>query len=498
MTDQKSFFALQNGSDIRGVSLGEEATLGPAQVGALAAAFVRLLCARLAKEPARLRVAVGHDSRLTARQLTGAVLEAIAQAGSFGTNFGLCSTPAMFLSTRFSGLEYDGAIMLTASHMPSDRNGMKFFDRQGGLEKADILTLLQDAWEHPADGVFLESVPSDELMTAYCQSLRSRIVQEAGLGDQPLAGMKIVVDAGNGAGGFFVDRVLRPLGADTNGSRYLEPDGRFPNHVPNPEDASAMASIQQAVLQSGADLGIVFDTDVDRAAAVDKSGRAINKDGIVALAAALIADQNPGTTVVTDSVTSDHLTAYLAGLGLAHRRFKRGYRNVINEAIRLNAKGVDSALAIETSGHCAYRDNYFLDDGAFLSVKIIARAARLHREGSHIGALVAALPQPMEDRELRIRIRSEEFKAVGQRVLAALEQKASAPGSVFVPDQSFEGVRVQCPNEAGWALLRLSLHEPLLVLNIQSDRQGGATRIGEQIGAVLSKFAQELDLPSRW
>ena len=124
--------------------------------------------------------------------------------------------------------------------------------------------------------------------------------------DKPLAGMKILVDAGNGAGGFFATEVLEPLGADTTGSQFLEPDGRFPNHIPNPEDAAAMAATIDAVIANKSDLGVVFDTDVDRCAPADRarararalafafalawataSGRAINKNRLIALMAAI-------------------------------------------------------------------------------------------------------------------------------------------------------------------------------------------------------------------
>lgn len=106
--------------------------------------------------------------------------------------------------------------------------------------------------------------------------------------DKPLAGKKIIVDAGNGAGGFYVDKVLVPLGADTEGSRFLEPDGNFPNHIPNPENERAMEAICEQVKKSGADLGIIFDTDVDRAGAVDDTGAEINRNRLIALVSAIL------------------------------------------------------------------------------------------------------------------------------------------------------------------------------------------------------------------
>ena len=130
-----------------------------------------------------------------------------------------------------------------------------------------------------------------------------------------------------------------------------------------------MEAISSRVKETGADLGLIFDTDVDRSSAVDENGSEINRNGIVAMAAALIADDNPGTTVVTDSITSSQLTDFLENdLGLKHLRFKRGYKNVINKSLQLNRDGIDSQLAIETSGHAAYKENYFLDDGAYRCV----------------------------------------------------------------------------------------------------------------------------------
>ena len=175
------------------------------------------------------------------------------------------------------------------------------------------------------------------------------------------------MDAGNGAGGFFADKVLEVLGADTNGSQFLDPDGTFPNHIPNPEDKEAMESICDAVIKKNADLGIIFDTDVDRAAVVDRFGRDINRNRIIALISAIVLGERKGATIVTDSITSEGLKKFIEeDLGGVHHRFKRGYKNVINEAIRLNEEGTYTPVAIETSGHCALMENYFLDDGAYL------------------------------------------------------------------------------------------------------------------------------------
>ena len=305
--------------------------------------------------------------------------------------------------------------------------------------------------------------------------------------EKPLDGWKLVVDAGNGAGGFYARDVLAPLGADVSGSQFLEPDGMFPNHIPNPENAAAMASVSAATVAANADLGIIFDTDVDRAACVDAHGREINRNALIALAACIALDGHDGGTIVTDSVTSDGLKWFIeSALGGKHHRFKRGYKNVINEAIRLNNEGIDAPLAIETSGHAAMRDNYFLDDGAYLITRILIHAVNLRLQGSSLDALIARLPQPKEVAELRFGITKPDFRPYGEQVLTALETLANTNGWK-VADDSFEGVRVSF-GEAdgdGWLLLRLSVHDPVMPMNVESNRAGGCRRILEQVAAFL-------------
>ena len=213
--------------------------------------------------------------------------------------------------------------------------------------------------------------------------------------------------------------------ADCSGSQFLDPDGNFPNHIPNPEDRQAMEAIRGAVLAHKAHLGFIFDTDVDRMSAVLPDGTEVNRDAIIALAAAVLAPDCPGGTIVTDSVTSDRLTAFLEGdLGLKHRRFKRGYKNVINEAIRLNAEGVNCPMAMETSGHGALRENYFLDDGAYLAVKLTVALAR----HGHLGDLIAKLPPAVEEAEKRIPLSGEDFQEKGDRSAGGLRPPGGGAG----------------------------------------------------------------------
>ncbi|MBQ4269277.1 MAG: phosphomannomutase/phosphoglucomutase, partial [Clostridia bacterium] len=130
----------------------------------------------------------------------------------------------------------DGAIMITASHLPFNRNGLKFFSKKGGLESADVTEILTLAANYTFTPVNMPGeIEFKPYISDYAASLVQKVRDACGE-DQPLAGKKIIVDAGNGASGFFAEQVLQPLGADTNGSQFLDPDGNFPNHVPNPEN----------------------------------------------------------------------------------------------------------------------------------------------------------------------------------------------------------------------------------------------------------------------
>jgi phosphomannomutase len=249
-----------------------------------------------------------------------------------------------------------------------------------------------------------------------------------------------------------------------------------------------MEAICQAVVENRADFGIIFDTDVDRGAAVDHTGRELNRNRLIALISAIVLREHPGSTIVTDSITSEGLTQFIEkDLQGVHHRFRRGYKNVINEAIRLNEAGQESWLAIETSGHGAMKENYFLDDGAYLVSKLLVELARCRLQDQSLPDLIANLREPVESEEFRIKILEEDFKAHGQEVMAKLQGFVATQEGWEVVPNNFEGVRVTCqnPNEQGWFLLRLSLHDPVLPLNIESDVAGGVEQIAAKLRAFL-------------
>jgi phosphomannomutase len=342
---------------------------------------------------------------------------------------------------------------------------------------------------------------------------------------------------------------LSELGADTSSSINLQPDGTFPAHVANPEDPAAIAATRKAVLATGADVGICLDTDADRVGLVEKSGRLLNRNGLVALVSKIAlkeyeqkcigeegSDMKKGV-VVTDSATSTGLTDYVQNvLNGDHVRYKKGYRYVIE-----HAKSIPNSLvAVECSGHSAWADNNWVDDGSYTAVKLIAELCNMRRElksyelanmvsysRSHMltfSDLLEGLIEPAESVELRMRM------AGGKAVIEAMTAKSveefgsvvgASPGWKVEP-VNYEGLRANfeiidenyvadscngvASNEGntdiltGWTMIRVSLHEPIVSLQIESNQVGGVMHAArcllgsEGSGIGLHTLEGELDL----
>ena len=191
-------------------------------------------------------------------------------------------------------------------------------------------------------------------------------------------------------------------------------------------------------------------------------------------------------------MTSPSLTDFLEHLGLRHLRYKRGYRNVINKAIELNKAGTDSALAIETSGHAAYRENYFLDDGAYLATKIVVQAAKLKSRNRHISSVISDMTDPVEEYEVRLPITDSDFAAESDAILAFLSNTISSGGlaGAELETPNYEGVRISftSADTDGWLLIRKSLHEPIMPVNMESNVPGGCSNIRSALRSLLSGF----------
>ncbi len=476
---------LKSGTDVRGVAVATEKypeiQLTNDVVKFISTSFIKFLSEKTGRKYCDLTISVGHDSRISADRIREAVISVVSGMGVNVLNCSYCSTPAMFMTTVTR--DCDGAIQITASHHPYDRNGLKFFTRDGGLSGEELKEILAIAEAEPIEtSPVTGAITKIDYISEYAEILRNMIKQGVNAEDyeKPLEGFKIAVDAGNGVGGFYATQVLEPLGADVSASQFLELDGMFPNHIPNPENKVAMEYIRKATVKNNCDLGVIFDTDVDRASCVDEKGEEINRNAIVALASVIALENNPGGSIVTDSVTSDGLREFIEDtLGGKHIRFKRGYKNVIDEAIRRTNLGENTPLAIETSGHAAFKENYYLDDGAYLVTKIIIKAAVLRRKNKRIGDCISTLKKPLEEKELRFSITEDTFREIGEKLIEDIKTFAEKNEEMILAPDNYEGVRISFNDEKrnGWFLLRLSVHDPVMPFNTESNVVNGCVEI---------------------
>lgn len=482
-TDSTKWLKLRSGSDIR----SREQTLTDAVCERIGFAFAYMLAERLKTTPDKLVIAVGRDARESGRRLQAALIRGITAADCDVQDGGLCTAPALFLSVvgrqptdpvpESVSDDADpnspvlpaahGAVMVTGGSADASLNGFKFMTADGGLREADVALILRMAAASEVPERLVTRVQPMDRYREYLRRRASELLVDDAL--KPLLGLYVAVDTASTGGAFFAD-LLEDLGADVESV----PGGDLSEVVPRVE----------------ADMGLQFDADCSRVTLWDQSGRFVDGNRMIALVAAILLEKQPGLTFVTDSVTSTGLSSFIAEWGGVHYRFKRGYRNVIDEAVRLNGEGIDCPLAMETSGHAAFRENSFLDDGIYLALRIACEALDCKREGKTVFDPLADLSEPVEATALRLRILDEEDTAASSQevVEVILSHTLENPEWRMAPD-SREGVRILFNLDGGvnnaWFQLRVSVHDPIMVLNAESDVPGGVKRLLTQLYGLI-------------
>jgi phosphomannomutase len=455
-------------------------------------------------------------------------------------------------------IDLDASVMITASHLPEDRNGLKFFSKilpdgsSGGFESQHIQQLAASAMDCAVDCYNRGTIPPSSgkgavmcstgghvnWMPAYAATLKRAIQRQIGSSSsssgeqQPLKGLSIVLNAGHGSGGFF-EQVLQDLGADTTGSIGCTPiindddeDGdmassssstSFPNGVPNPEYPAMYTATVQACRDVQADLGIMLDTDADRCAFVvpslggDGDYEPLNRNRLIALLGVVFAKEYPGSTVVTCSVTSEGLSTFLQDtLGLKHVRYLKGYANVIRKAkeITYSTETPDVAeLAIETSGHCAMRENNYIDDGTYTAVKVVsllAQQLQQQQQSSKSKSLLLDLISEMKELSVLDELRFPTLDAslntmrdVFDFCALAIEQAAmknDSSNTWELDAENLEGIRVrfgQDRRDGQFFMLRKSLHDPIISLQIEgTSRQSVQENIVQPLWQLFNQDEQ--------
>lgn len=441
--------------DIRGRAAGEGAVLTPPVARAIGQAIGTYL---IRFEQMR-QVIVGRDNRLTSRELQQAVMQGLAAAGCRVVDIDLVSTPIVYWQ---AAMRHIAGVMVTGSHLPPVYNGLKLCAAERSLHSDVITTVGRLAQEADFEQGAGEILPEPDAWRGYVRDLRRRI--------QPRAALRVIVDTGNGTAGLFAPVLLEAWGQRTTGL-YLELDGTYPNHIPDPMHEAHIRELSAQVVARGADLGIAFDGDADRVGFLDERGRLVAADRVLALLARDALARHPGEVVVGDVMCSQVLVDVVTQAGGRFHMAPTGHA-LVKDAMRETG----ALIGGEMSGHLFLAEDYpGFDDGYFAAGRMLEL---LSRAGRPLSALDDELPRMVSTPAYRPHC-PEEHKA---QVIQAVTEALRPHGTVIDVD----GVRLVI--DRAWGILRASNTEPALTLRFEGQTEGDVARIRRLFEEQLRRF----------
>lgn len=455
--------------DIRGLV---DDDLSPPVLTALGAGFGRFLIGldRPTERTGPHTAVVGHDARLTSPGYARALSAGLAAQGVAVTWIGEVPTPVLYFAVNT--LHTDGGAAVTASHNPPQFNGLKV--RKRGLvadgpgiplassELQDLRVLAAESTQMGTGG----TPPAEKLdiLDDYVSYVTTRVRQE-----RPL---KVVIDAGNGVAGPTCVRLLEALGNEVV-PLYCDPDGSFPNHVPDPLKPENLADLQQKVIEVGADVGVALDGDGDRLGVVDNQGRILWPDQYLMILARGVLADGP-QRIVFDVKCSLAFIEEIERLGGTPVMWRTGYPNIMAKRREQGA-----ALAGEYSGHLFFNDPVIdFDDGSFAASQLLATLAA---QPEPLSALVDRLPRYHSTAEERYFCADDAKFGVIERLRAHYEGR--------YPLVALDGIRVTF--DGGWGLVRASNTEPALTTRFEAQTP---ERVQEIRAHMLNDLAQLPDV----
>jgi phosphomannomutase len=407
------------------------------------------------------RISLGHDARLSSPPIIKALAKGITGSGGHVTHLGLVTTPLSYYST-FANAEIDGGIMVTGSHNPPEYNGFKISVGKSTIFGAEIKELEKII----VAGRFLKGQGTENSWDIF-PSYLSRYKEEFG----SMKPVPVVLDCGNGAAGCVARRLYEGVGLKPV-LLFEQPDGRFPNHHPDPTVEENLVDLAKKVRETGALLGIGFDGDADRIGVVDDTGKMLYGDELIALCGRFVLADNPGAPIIGDVKCSDRLYDYIAKYGGRPIMWKTGH-SLIKEKIKVEK----APFGGELSGHVFFADrNYGYDDALYAGLRVVEI---LSKTGKTLREILSDFPPAFNTPEIRIDT-TEEKKVKIVEALRSRYAKSSSDYRVNLID----GIRISFKN--GWALARASNTQPVLVLRFEADTAAGLQAIQSEVESVVN------------
>lgn len=427
----------------------------------LGKSFVTYLADSGVKSP---NITLGHDARLSCGEIIENLSKGIQESGGHVTLLGLVTTPVCYYST-FALENIDGAIMVTGSHNPPEYNGFKISKGQWTIFGEEIQKL-----KHIIDEKRFTSGKGTEKKHDIKPSYYARYKKEF----SDLKPIKVVLDCGNGAAGSVVRGLFNAAGLDPI-IMFEEPDGRFPNHHPDPTVEKNLVALKQKVLETGAVCGIGFDGDADRIGVVDHTGKMLYGDELMVVISRGILAKSKGAKIIGDVKCSDRMYSDIANHGGIPIMWKTGH-SLVKEKIKVEK----APFGGEMSGHIFFADrNYGYDDAPYAGLRLVEI---LSQSGKTIPQLLEGLPPAFNTPEIRIDTTEEKKLLIVEKMIEAFPGGAGADYKVNLTD----GIRLSFEN--GWALCRSSNTQPVLVVRFESNTAEGLQKIQSRVEAVVNKY----------
>ncbi len=441
---------------------------------------------------------VGYDARLSSPRLCDAIVSGLSSAGIDVTIIGLCPTPALYFSLFH--LKPEAGVMITGSHNPAEFNGFKLCVGKDTIYGEEIQKLKQIMNQGPGDKKQKPEVrgrKSDDkaescrtksgtvghvsIMPDYIAYLKGLFTT---LRDVPL---KVVLDSGNGTAGLAAPEIMRAMGCEVI-ELYSEPDGRFPNHHPDPTVPKNLSVLIETVRTAKADLGIAFDGDSDRIGVVDEQGSILWGDQLMVIFSRDILQNMPGATFVSEVKCSQAMYDDIRGHGGTAIMWKTGH-----SLIKARMKEVHAAMAGEMSGHLFFADRYFgYDDAIYAAcriVEILKKRKSSQGKTGVLSSLLADLPKTFNTPEIRFDCPDDiKFKVV-EKVKTIFDQPA---GFAFATREiiAVDGLRAVFSN--GWGLIRASNTQPVLVMRFEADSASSLSEIQTMMQDIVHRVIKDM------
>lgn len=413
-------------------------------------------------------IVIGHDNRESSDEIKNAVINGLVSSGVNVIDIGMVPTPVLYYA--IIKLKTDGGIMITASHLTSEWNGLKLCRENAvplaGEEIQEVKQILEKESFIVGDG----KVKKHDIIPEYVKEVRNKLNFKRRL--------KVIFDFGNGTAGIIMKKILEDENID---SIFLfdDPDPRFPNHWPDPSIEENLNSLKEAIVNENADLGVAFDGDGDRVFFLDEKGRVVRGDQTLALLSEELLRERKAK-ILFEVKCSRLLVEWIKKHGGEPLMYRTGHSFIV----RKMHSDPDIFLAGEMSGHLYFKDFYCIDDALHASIRFLNLISSSPYKPSQ---LVQRLPSYFSTPEIRVNVSDKEKFKIVEAIKNELQRVVSNRGKIITID----GVRIELEN--GWGLVRASNTSPCLILRFEGKTEKDLKEIHELFSSVLSKY--ELPLP---